>query len=311
MDRDDLDECDQQPMRPGSMLVEAAYRLGGDPEALFQSIFQQTGDLPEPHDIAYAAKKLSKMGRVAVAFALIDEGMARYGADANLLVSKGVLEQRYRHGTGETYFQQALEIDPNNTRALYEIGVQCALADDYETAMEYFRDALEIEPDSHRVLDRMSRTCIELGDYEGATRHAQRLAELSPDKPINHFKLTIAHLLNGKLEEAFDAADEVVAMFDAEESLERIYPNHLIGALKLQKFVASQGVCREEYQENVDDMVNAGHIDSLFAAALSPNELSHPYDLHATEWTPCQLKRACGLTRSRDDEPTRNETRGR
>lgn len=59
----------------------------------------------------------------------------------------------------------------------------------YHVSLEYYQNALEVKPDDVYLLSRAGSLCVVLGRYEDAFRHFIRAAEVDPDNGDNYYNL--------------------------------------------------------------------------------------------------------------------------
>jgi tetratricopeptide (TPR) repeat protein len=98
-------------------------------------------------------------------------------------------------------FKRALNIDPNNTETLYEIGMSYVMSTRYKTAIEYLNRLLSIEPDNYEAISLrvLSKTII--GDSRGAIEDLSVLVKKFPNNFEYLNSLAVQKILIGKKKE--------------------------------------------------------------------------------------------------------------
>ncbi|XP_013780860.1 cell division cycle protein 16 homolog isoform X1 [Limulus polyphemus] len=104
----------------------------------------------------------------------------------------------------ERFFNQALEIAPEDPFVLHELGVVAFQSQDYATAEKYFRDGLDkVENSSQTVLpekweallNNLGHVCRKLRKYEEALEFHQQALVLSPQNPASFAAIGYVHSL--------------------------------------------------------------------------------------------------------------------
>ena len=81
-------------------------------------------------------------------------------------------------------YDKAIELDPQNSIALYSRGLVAQLLEQFETARHFYERALDFEPDSPDAHFGMAAACEGLGLHERVVKHASRFLELSADSAM-------------------------------------------------------------------------------------------------------------------------------
>ncbi len=109
----------------------------------------------------------------------LDEGLRKYPEEANLHYQKGVI----LHQAGEIVeaiksYKACLIFDPENLRALNNLGSIAQQFKQSEKALEHMLKALEQDPDEILTHENLIKIYLDLGNFERANYHTQRILEL-------------------------------------------------------------------------------------------------------------------------------------
>jgi len=82
------------------------------------------------------------------------------------------------------YYRRAVEFDPGNFRALYNLGTSLYVTRDYAAAKAAYLDAVRVQPTDPQAFLFLGFSCFRLGDSDGAPRAWERVLELDPDNAV-------------------------------------------------------------------------------------------------------------------------------
>jgi len=120
---------------------------------------------------------------------------------ANLFFLKASLAEREkRYDQAEQLFHKVLEIDPNHSVALNDLGYM--LADKttrYSDALKYIRKAVELEPMNGAYLDSLGWVYLKLGQYESAEDNLRKAIERTSNDPTVHDHLGDLYEKTGRI----------------------------------------------------------------------------------------------------------------
>ncbi|MDP9087754.1 MAG: FlgO family outer membrane protein [Pseudomonadota bacterium] len=102
----------------------------------------------------------------------------------------------------DSEFAKALELEPQNMRALYGKGMLARILRKNDESLRYYRAALDRDPINAFALQGFSSTLIAAGRTAEAVQSARKALEISPNIEAGHWYLGYAHLSNGELEAA-------------------------------------------------------------------------------------------------------------
>ncbi|HXJ91693.1 MAG TPA: tetratricopeptide repeat protein [Terriglobia bacterium] len=98
-------------------------------------------------------------------------------------------------------FQKAVEQDPRNAGAEYEMGEICRHRGDRPAAMLHFSRAVEIDPRFEEAQIALARTLIDLHKPADSVPHLRAAIRLNPSNEVSHFLLAAAYKAMGNAAE--------------------------------------------------------------------------------------------------------------
>ena len=108
-------------------------------------------------------------------------------SDSNLdKVEQLIADGLVYHDAGEIEkardaYLQALDLDPENAKALDLAGLLCMQCGEPEAAEEFYRSAINIEPDNTRFSLHLGILYLEQNDFEKSEEILRKVIELEPD----------------------------------------------------------------------------------------------------------------------------------
>ncbi|MBS1270666.1 MAG: Beta-barrel assembly-enhancing protease [Gammaproteobacteria bacterium] len=129
---------------------------------------------------------LRDAGKLARAKSVLDDAVARYPDNTDLLYSRGLLAaQLDRLGEHERDMRTLLAENPNDAHALNALGYTLADATDrIQEAYELIKKALGMRPDDPFVLDSMGWVQYRLGNLKDAIGYLERALSMRQDAEI-------------------------------------------------------------------------------------------------------------------------------
>jgi tetratricopeptide (TPR) repeat protein len=122
--------------------------------------------------------------------------------DYNYFRSGRVYQQFNEFDRAEEEFSKSLELNPENTFALYSLGTMYAERRDYQDAKKMFERILEIDPDAAIVHKDLGTLYFENEQYDEALREFATAARLDPANVAAHFNLGTMYLMRRRLNDA-------------------------------------------------------------------------------------------------------------
>jgi serine/threonine protein kinase/DNA-binding SARP family transcriptional activator len=130
-------------------------------------------------------------------------------------------------GKVEPLLLKALQVDPNNVRARFELGSLYLARHDYPKAIEAYRNVIQRDPQFHRAMFNLAYAYAAKKDYSGAEKMYHRVIKLSPpylDEVL--FNLAIVQAKQGKTNQSIASLEKALAMNpnnkDAKSYLQRL-----------------------------------------------------------------------------------------
>lgn len=110
-----------------------------------------------------------------------------------------------------TAAKRAIELNPDNDLAYHNLGYAYGKKKQYDEAFKAFRKAMELDP--HALYPaNYGDFLMEKGDYAEAERQFKRAVSLRPNNANYLLKLSHAYYLQGKYDDALDAAGKSVEL---------------------------------------------------------------------------------------------------
>lgn len=144
----------------------------------------------------------------------LDEGLAEFPADTNLLFQKGAaLEKAGRNAEAEKAFLDILKAEPDNATALNYLGYMLIDAKtDLARGMGYVREALRREPKNPAYLDSLGWGYYRQGNYDQAMKFLLQAAAALPDDATVLLHAGDASLANNQPHAARDYYEKALAL---------------------------------------------------------------------------------------------------
>jgi len=116
---------------------------------------------------------------------ILAEAKSALPSDANLDVIEGmILHRREDYTKAEEAYQRALEKDPKNTTALFNLGVLLDKNGDFDAAIAQMRKTLETDPDYAEAYNYIGYSFAEKGiKLEEAKKLLEKALTLEPENP--------------------------------------------------------------------------------------------------------------------------------
>jgi serine/threonine protein kinase/Tfp pilus assembly protein PilF len=130
----------------------------------------------------------------------------------------------------ETLFIRALQMDPNNIRARFELGSFYFTTRNYPKAIEAYQNVIKREPDFHRAVFNLAFIYASKQDYAMAEQMYERVIDLSPPYADEaHFNLAVIQSKQGRKTQSIANLEKALAM-NPKNQVARNYLNRLRGS---------------------------------------------------------------------------------
>lgn len=184
------DAPDEQPEPPASeapSLLQAARKaLDGRDFALAGELYREALD-QDPRDIAARnglALVLDGCGEHDAALAQLDRCRAQDQDNLEVLISRcGVLGTLGRYAEAERGLRTALEREPGNAAAHFQLGLVASRRGRWRDAIPCLRQAASLDPGLSGAHFYLGEALNHMDDLPGALQAYQRAVELSPQNP--------------------------------------------------------------------------------------------------------------------------------
>ncbi len=139
-----------------------------------------------------------------------------------LLFLKGALADRQKHlDQAESYFRQALDVDPDNAMTLNYLGFMFAdKGIRLPEALKLIRKAVELEPMNGAYLDSLGWAYFKLGEYELAEENLHQAVERDQTDPTVHDHLGDLYEKTGRIRQAAAQWELSIAEFQKTPSID-------------------------------------------------------------------------------------------
>jgi serine/threonine protein kinase/tetratricopeptide (TPR) repeat protein len=222
--------CQRQGIK--ALLIGSIAKLGGNYVITLEALNGQSGDSIAREQVEAESKEKvlsslgtassnlrKKLGESLSSIQKYDVGIEQAttsSLDALKAYAMGN-EERAKGRTREslTFYQRAVDLDPNFAMAYARIGVFYANQDQFELARESVQKAYDLRD---RVSERERLYILEkynnyvTGDSEEATKVLQTWARLYPNDFIPHNNLSIVYQMSGRYDEALKESLEAVRL---------------------------------------------------------------------------------------------------
>ena len=101
-----------------------------------------------------------------------------------------------------THYQKALQINPDNAEAHYNLGNVLLKKGSVDEAITHYQKALQINPDYAEAHNNLGNALLQKGSVDEAIAHYQKALQINPDYAEAHYNLGNALLQKGRVDEA-------------------------------------------------------------------------------------------------------------
>jgi tetratricopeptide (TPR) repeat protein len=122
------------------------------------------------------------------------------------------LETKQQHSAAMAEWKKALELDPEDAKANYILGVDLTRDGRLDEAIRHFQKAVEVDPDFAEAHNNLGIFLLQKGNLDEAIRHFQKAVELVPDYGNAHNNLGAALLQSGRIDEAIPHFQKAVEL---------------------------------------------------------------------------------------------------
>ena len=112
------------------------------------------------------------------------------------------LLQNGRHQAAISEFRKLVEMDPEDTSALNNLGAALSETGDFDGAASQFTRALALDPDNYKAYSNLGVALGRIGRFEQAEAQFKKALDISPDDARTHSAFGAVLFNSGRLEEA-------------------------------------------------------------------------------------------------------------
>ncbi len=137
---------------------------------------------------------------------------------ANTIAEEGFFHARIgNHDRAIAYFREALEVDPENRRALFGLGTSLIATEQYGEATNVLARSIELEPGDYFAINNLAwlhatARDIRFRDGRRAVEYARRALVISPSDYRVWSTLASAYYVSGQYASARRAAEEALRL---------------------------------------------------------------------------------------------------
>jgi len=134
-------------------------------------------------------------------------------AKAQEALQRGIqFHQSGRFGEAIGWYQKTLEIQPENTDALNNLGGVLQAQGKLDEAVAYYQEAISINPDSTEAHYNLGNALKEQGKLDKAVASYQKAVSIKPDFADAHHNLAYALQEQGRMEEAVASYQKAISV---------------------------------------------------------------------------------------------------
>jgi tetratricopeptide (TPR) repeat protein len=237
----------------------------------------------DPGDMAarvQAVESQYRMGQAEQAMRAAEEALARHPGDLAMLVALGTIQVERGPGSkgyGEA-LARALKLKHDYAPALYLQGRKAQLEGDFKDAETAFTKVLKLDPENAKALGQLGMAQYHLG--KGAAAEKSFRAELSRNPADYNTWYNLGELLLGRANE--ETNSEAVRRFRADamecylKSIE-LNPEHAQARYRVGVLLIGNGQCKEAIRHLEAALrLDARHVPTLVQLALAYEYLKQP-----------------------------------
>jgi tetratricopeptide (TPR) repeat protein len=147
-------------------------------------------------------------------------------ADEHLDMGNDYLDQgQFDQAIAE--FQMAIQLDPDDTKARYNLGLAYQKQDKLEEAAAAYQEAIQLDPDLSDAHNNLGLIYDTWGQPDQAVAEYQEAIRINPDDDTAHYNLALSYYDQGQLDQAIAEYGETVRLnpdnADAHYNLGRAY----------------------------------------------------------------------------------------
>jgi tetratricopeptide (TPR) repeat protein len=110
------------------------------------------------------------------------------------------------------HFQLAVEQNPRDPAACYNLGLALQQLNDLEGAIRYYQQALDLAPDLPQALANMGAIMLKQGRFDAAFTFYEKVVRLEPGKAGNHYNLGNVYLARQESKQSIASYQKALAL---------------------------------------------------------------------------------------------------
>jgi tetratricopeptide (TPR) repeat protein len=208
-----------------SSLLYQSYRIHADlANRAILTMAMADPDSAELHEAM--ARELAKQGETDRAIAAYREALhinpQLPGAHTDLGDLLYHSQDDQLKASAPSEFQKALDVNPNDEKAVLALGVMATERGDLKTAYADDSHALELGPQDGDACTELAKVLIQMDKNDEARRLLERAVEIDPSNYVAHYRLSTLYRRQGKTVEAKQQVELYLRYKGMHEKLEKI-----------------------------------------------------------------------------------------
>lgn len=166
--------------------------------------------------LSFRSQILFQLNRVDDALSLAREGQQLFPEDASFwILESGILEDKKEFSKARQILRRALEINPDNTDLMFQLGFVEQRMDNEDKALEIMQRIINLDPDNADALNFVGYTLADAGrELERALQLIENALRLQPDSGHIIDSLAWVYFRMGEYEKAWEQIQVAISKVD-------------------------------------------------------------------------------------------------
>ncbi|MBU0476146.1 MAG: tetratricopeptide repeat protein [Bacteroidetes bacterium] len=110
------------------------------------------------------------------------------------------------------YYQKAIDLDPNNATANYNMGIAYSAKEKYDKAIECYQKAIDLDPNDASAYNNMGYAYFNSGNVDKAIECYQRTIDLDPNEASAYILMGLAYSIKGNYDKAIECYQRAIKL---------------------------------------------------------------------------------------------------
>jgi cytochrome c-type biogenesis protein CcmH/NrfG len=125
----------------------------------------------------------------------------------------GVLyNKQLKQAEAQTAFGNAVKYSPNESRFWYAYGEIYRVQDQFDDAIRAYRRSVELEPPFPKAMGKLGALLVDKKEYDDAERYLTLAVRHEPKNPVNYWFLAKAYAARHKNRQAIDSYEQFLKL---------------------------------------------------------------------------------------------------